>query len=169
MESAIKTVVSVYLKSAKGKENLSSKEFQSLVKNQLGGLLINADSKDAVKNMQEGLDQDHDGKVSFQEYMKLIGYMANNLSNQHVSDKESKPAESNDGAATQSEAPAAAEAEPAPATAAATVEEPAADRARLDSAEPAAPTAGNGEAEKAPEEPAAENTAEEKTEEDEAS
>ncbi|KAG5264385.1 hypothetical protein AALO_G00253210 [Alosa alosa] len=151
MESAIKTVVSVYLKSAKGKENLSSKDFQGLVKNQLGGILNNAESKNAVKDMQQGLDDNQDGKVSFQEYMKLIGYLANAVSKQYVADKETKPAESNDGAVTQSEAPAAAETQPA-------------------AAKEVAPAAGNGEAEKAPEEPAAENTAEEKTEEeDEAS
>ncbi|XP_076157354.1 S100 calcium binding protein U [Alosa pseudoharengus] len=158
MESAIKTVVSVYLKSAKGKENLSSKDFQGLVKNQLGGILNNAESKNAVMDMQQGLDDNQDGKVSFQEYMKLIGYLADAVSKQYIADKETKPAESNDGAVTQSEAPAAAKTQPA----AAKEEEPAAAHA-------AAPAAGNGEAEKAPEEPAAENTAEEKTEEDEAS
>lgn len=39
MEGAIKTVVSVFLKSAKGKENLGGKEFQKLVKNQLKNIL----------------------------------------------------------------------------------------------------------------------------------
>lgn len=39
MEGAIKTVVSVFLKSAKGKENLGEKDFQNLVKNQLKNIL----------------------------------------------------------------------------------------------------------------------------------
>lgn len=39
MEGAIKTVVTVFLKSAKGKENLGGKDFQSLVKNQLKNIL----------------------------------------------------------------------------------------------------------------------------------
>lgn len=39
MEAAIKTVVSVFLKSSKGKENLGGKEFQSLVKSQLKNIL----------------------------------------------------------------------------------------------------------------------------------
>lgn len=39
MEGAIKTVVGVFLKSAKGKENLGAKEFQSLVKSQMKNVL----------------------------------------------------------------------------------------------------------------------------------
>lgn len=30
--------------------------------------------------MQRGLDENSDGKVSFQEYLTLIGYLANSLS-----------------------------------------------------------------------------------------
>lgn len=39
MESAIKTVVTTFLSSARGKENLDSKSFQKLVSKQLGGLM----------------------------------------------------------------------------------------------------------------------------------
>lgn len=39
MESAIKTLVSVYLKSAKGKDSLGEKDFQNLVKNQLSNIM----------------------------------------------------------------------------------------------------------------------------------
>lgn len=39
MEAAIQTMVKVYLKSSKGKENLGQKEFQGLVKNQLSNIL----------------------------------------------------------------------------------------------------------------------------------
>lgn len=39
MEAAIKTVVGVFLKSAKGKENLGAKDFQSLVKSQLKNIM----------------------------------------------------------------------------------------------------------------------------------
>lgn len=30
--------------------------------------------------MQQGLDENNDGKVSFQEYLTLIGYLATSLS-----------------------------------------------------------------------------------------
>ncbi|XP_076865737.1 S100 calcium binding protein U [Brachyhypopomus gauderio] len=82
METAVKTVVSVFLKSSKGKENLGEKDFQSLVKNQLKNILTDTDSNEAVKNMRQGLDSDMDGKVSFEEYMKLVGYLAMSLSDQ---------------------------------------------------------------------------------------
>lgn len=39
-----------------------------------------ADSASAVKEMQRGLDENSDGKVSFQEYLTLIGYLANAMS-----------------------------------------------------------------------------------------
>lgn len=39
MESAIKTVVTTFLSSARGKENLDGGGFQKLVKKQLGGLM----------------------------------------------------------------------------------------------------------------------------------
>ncbi len=39
MESAIKTVVTTFLSSAGGKENLSASSFQKLVKKQLGGIM----------------------------------------------------------------------------------------------------------------------------------
>lgn len=37
-------------------------------------------SASAIKEMQRGLDENQDGKVSFQEYLTLIGYLANSLS-----------------------------------------------------------------------------------------
>uniref|UniRef100_A0A673LB97 EF-hand domain-containing protein n=1 Tax=Sinocyclocheilus rhinocerous TaxID=307959 RepID=A0A673LB97_9TELE len=79
MEAAIKTVVSVFLKSSKGKENLGGKEFQSLVKGQLKNILTD---NEAVKNMRQQLDNNQDGKVSFQEYMNLIGFLAQAVSEQ---------------------------------------------------------------------------------------
>lgn len=109
MEGAIKTVVSVYLKSAKGKENLGEKEFQNLVKDQLKNIMTDADSSKAVKEMRQGLDENKDGKVSFQEYMKLIGYLAKQLSQQRCSEKESGVEVSVQ--ETQAVAPAAAKAE----------------------------------------------------------
>lgn len=38
------------------------------------------DSSSSVKEMMQGLDENHDGKVGFQEYLTLIGYLANSLS-----------------------------------------------------------------------------------------
>ncbi|KAM9405125.1 protein S100-A16 isoform 1-T2 [Salvelinus alpinus] len=84
MESAIQTVVGVYLKSAKGKDSLGDKDFQGLVNKQLGNIMTGTDSSSAVKEMRKGLDENKDGKVSFQEYMTLIGYVANTLSEQRT-------------------------------------------------------------------------------------
>ncbi|KAG9275873.1 protein S100-A16-like [Astyanax mexicanus] len=77
MESAIKTVVQQFLSSARGKENLGAKNFQKLVQSQLGNIMSDADSSSAVKDMMRGLDDNQDGKVSFQEYLNLVGYVAN--------------------------------------------------------------------------------------------
>uniref|UniRef100_A0A8C1N4U7 S100 calcium binding protein U n=2 Tax=Cyprinus carpio TaxID=7962 RepID=A0A8C1N4U7_CYPCA len=87
MEAAIKTVVSVFLKSSKGKENLGGKEFQSLVKSQLKNILTGTEDNEAVKNMRQQLDNNEDGKVSFQEYMNLIGYLAQSVSEQLLLNK----------------------------------------------------------------------------------
>ncbi|XP_072561658.1 protein S100-A16 [Paramormyrops kingsleyae] len=93
MESAIKTLVSVYLKSAKGKDSLGEKDFQNLVKNKLSNIMTDTDSKDAIKEMRQGLDSDADGKVGFQEYLTLVGYLASNLSDQRTTTKETPAAE----------------------------------------------------------------------------
>ncbi|XP_077067411.1 protein S100-A13 [Siphateles boraxobius] len=82
MEGAIKTVVMQYLSSARGKETLGGKNFQKLVQSQLGNVLSDTDSSSAVKDMMKGLDDNQDGKVSFQEYMTLVGYLANSISEQ---------------------------------------------------------------------------------------
>ncbi|KAI5607776.1 S100 calcium binding protein U, partial [Silurus asotus] len=109
MEAAIKTVVTVFLKSAKGKENLGAKEFQSLVKNQLKNILTDTENSEAIKDMRQGLDANQDGKVSFQEYMTLVGYMAQSVSQQRCV-KETQVA--NSGPETQAEASGAPKAEP---------------------------------------------------------
>lgn len=110
MEAAIKTVVSVFLKSSKGKENLGGKEFQSLVKSQLKNVLTGSEDNEAVKNMRQQLDNNQDGKVSFQEYMNLIGYLAQAVSEQRSLEKETQPESSTQ--ETQAEAAANAQAEP---------------------------------------------------------
>lgn len=46
------------------------------------------DSKEAVNNMGQGLDANQDGKVGFEEYMKLVGYLAVSLSEQRTLPKE---------------------------------------------------------------------------------
>ncbi|XP_060937303.1 protein S100-A16 [Limanda limanda] len=80
MESAIKTLVTTFISSSKGKGNLDNKSFQKMVSSQLGNMMEDTDSSSAIKEMQRGLDADNDGKVSFQEYLTLIGYVANSLS-----------------------------------------------------------------------------------------
>lgn len=47
------------------------------------------DSSGAIKEMQRGLDENNDGKVSFQEYLTLIGYLANSLSERKFSQQTS--------------------------------------------------------------------------------
>ncbi|XP_053190961.1 S100 calcium binding protein U [Scomber japonicus] len=88
MEAAIQTVVKVFLKSTKGRESLGPKEFQGLVKSQLSNIMSDTDSKEAVNNMGQGLDANQDGKVGFEEYMKLVGYLAVSLSDQRTLAKE---------------------------------------------------------------------------------
>ncbi|KAL6489327.1 hypothetical protein MHYP_G00030680 [Metynnis hypsauchen] len=80
MESAIKTVVTQFITSARGKDSLGAKNFQKLVQSQLGNIMSDTDSSSAVKEMMHGLDDNQDGKVSFQEYMNLVGYLASSLS-----------------------------------------------------------------------------------------
>ncbi|XP_041664699.1 S100 calcium binding protein U [Cheilinus undulatus] len=94
MEGAIQTLVKVYLKSSKGKENLGKKEFQNLVKGQLSNILSDTDSKEAINNMGQGLDANQDGKVGFEEYMKLIGYLAVSLSDQRTKEEPAQNAAS---------------------------------------------------------------------------
>ncbi|XP_020504249.1 S100 calcium binding protein U [Labrus bergylta] len=89
MEDAIQTLVKVYLKSSKGKECLGKKDFQGLVKGQLSNILSDADSKEAVNNlMTQELDANQDGKVGFEEYMQLVGYLAVSLSEERTRAKE---------------------------------------------------------------------------------
>ncbi|XP_030013259.1 protein S100-A10 [Sphaeramia orbicularis] len=88
MESAIKTIVTTFLKSAGGKDNLSPKAFQKLVQKQFSGVMEDTDSSAAIMEMQKGLDENSDGKVSFQEYLTLIGYVANTMSQKHCEPKE---------------------------------------------------------------------------------
>ncbi|XP_047212828.1 protein S100-A16 [Girardinichthys multiradiatus] len=87
MESAIKTMVTTFLSSAKGKESLDSKSFQKLVQKQLGNVMEDTKSSSAIKEMQQGLDENNDGKVSFQEYLSMIGYLANSLSESKTESK----------------------------------------------------------------------------------
>ncbi|XP_056877694.1 S100 calcium binding protein U [Takifugu flavidus] len=84
MEAAIQTLVKVFLKSSKGRESLGKKEFHTLVKSQLSNILSDTDSKKAVNNMGQELDANKDGKVGFEEYMKLVGYLAVSLSEQRT-------------------------------------------------------------------------------------
>ncbi|CAL8372765.1 unnamed protein product [Boreogadus saida] len=91
MEDAIKTVVKVFVKSAKGGDSMGGKDFDNLVKKQLGNVLTDTDSKAALKEMRKGLDENQDGKVSFEEYMTLIGYLANSMSEAKTKEKAEAP------------------------------------------------------------------------------
>ncbi|XP_077430740.1 protein S100-A13 [Vanacampus margaritifer] len=80
MEDAIKTLVTTFLTSTRGKENMDGKSFQKMVKKHLGSVMEDANSSAAIKEMQNGLDENRDGKVNFQEYLTLIGYLAKAVS-----------------------------------------------------------------------------------------
>ncbi|XP_057689368.1 protein S100-A10 [Corythoichthys intestinalis] len=80
MESAIKTLVTTFISCSKGKESMDGKSFQKMVKNHLGGVMEDANSSAAIKEMQNGLDENRDGRVGFQEYLTLIGYIAKAVS-----------------------------------------------------------------------------------------
>lgn len=45
-------------------------------------VLQDTENSEAIKNMRQSLDANQDGKVSFQEYMTLVGYLAQSLSQQ---------------------------------------------------------------------------------------
>lgn len=60
------------------------------------------DSKEAVNNMGQGLDANQDGKVGFEEYMKLVGYLAVSLSEQRSLAKEEPAQNSASGQVAQS-------------------------------------------------------------------
>ncbi|XP_055750783.1 uncharacterized protein LOC129831430 isoform X1 [Salvelinus fontinalis] len=167
MESAIQTVVGVFLKSAKGKESLGGNDFQKLVKSQLHNIMMDTDSSEAVKKMQQGLDANQDGKVNFEEYMKLVGYLATSLSVQCTA-AVATPAES--AAATtetkNAPAPAAAEVKEEKAEAEAQPEEaPAETATAVEAPAEAALEAEKVEEAKKVEEPAPAATEEEKTKE----
>ncbi|XP_077382493.1 protein S100-A13 [Festucalex cinctus] len=80
MEDAIKTLVTTFITSSRGKENMDGKCFQKMVKKHLGSVMEDSSSSAAIKEMQNGLDENKDGKVSFQEYLTLIGYIAKAVS-----------------------------------------------------------------------------------------
>ncbi|KPP63187.1 S100-A1 protein6-like [Scleropages formosus] len=88
MESAISTIVKVYMKSSKGKGSLGDKDFQKLVKSQLSNIMMGTENSEAIKEMRKGLDANQDNKVSFEEFMQLMGYLANALSQQRTLGKE---------------------------------------------------------------------------------
>ncbi|XP_034030667.1 protein S100-A16 [Thalassophryne amazonica] len=80
MEDAIKTIASTYFKQCKGKKALDNKSFKKMVQTNLGNIMADTNSADAIKEMQRGLDENQDGKVSFEEYLTLIKYLATSLS-----------------------------------------------------------------------------------------
>ncbi|XP_061616752.1 S100 calcium binding protein U [Phyllopteryx taeniolatus] len=105
MEEAIQTVVKVFLKSGKGKESLGPKDFQNLVKSQLCNILSDTDSKEAVQNMGKGLDANKDGKVGFEEYMNLVGYLAQSVSEQRCRANDAQPAQNAQNTAAENATP----------------------------------------------------------------
>ncbi|XP_028649884.2 LOW QUALITY PROTEIN: protein S100-A16-like [Erpetoichthys calabaricus] len=71
-----------------GHENLGSQEFHKLVSGHLPNILTSSDCKEAVEQMKQQLDKNKDGKISFEEYMTLIGTLACMLSRQRMAQLE---------------------------------------------------------------------------------
>uniref|UniRef100_H3C059 S100 calcium binding protein T n=1 Tax=Tetraodon nigroviridis TaxID=99883 RepID=H3C059_TETNG len=73
MEDAIKKIVTTFLQSSRGKENLDSKSFQKMVSSNLGTIMENAQDKEAVDKVMGDLDSNNDGEVDFTEFIILVG------------------------------------------------------------------------------------------------
>ncbi|XP_066539407.1 protein S100-A13-like [Hoplias malabaricus] len=80
MEAAINTLVSQF-KAFAGREGsadtLSKNEFQDLLTSQLPNYVKDSSDSAAIEQLMDPLDENHDGELSFQEYWKFIGQLAN--------------------------------------------------------------------------------------------
>ncbi|CAI5798388.1 protein S100-A16-like isoform X1 [Podarcis raffonei] len=89
LEEALLTLVRNYDKYAEksfflryffGKQGKISKEnFGKMLNEELSHVLSNTDSKTAAQEMFADMDLDEDGKMSFDEYWRLIGGIINQL------------------------------------------------------------------------------------------
>ncbi|XP_018963101.2 protein S100-A11-like isoform X2 [Cyprinus carpio] len=80
MESAINVLVSqfkTYAAKDDSKNTLSKEEFQSLVTSQLPNFVKNASDPATVDQLMKSLDENNDGELTFLEFWKLIGSVAN--------------------------------------------------------------------------------------------
>ncbi|XP_018431107.1 PREDICTED: protein S100-A16-like [Nanorana parkeri] len=85
LESAIETVVRNFYTYAhkKGKEyKMNKADFHKMVEQELQHVLTNTENKEALKKLSKKFDADNDGKISFDEYWKLIGEIGRNLGHQ---------------------------------------------------------------------------------------
>ncbi|XP_026087652.1 protein S100-A11 [Carassius auratus] len=80
MESAINVLVSQF-KTYAGKDGsvntLSKDEFQNLVTSQLPNFVKNASDPATIDQLMKSLDTNNDGELTFLEFWKLIGSVAN--------------------------------------------------------------------------------------------
>ncbi|XP_059366187.1 protein S100-A11-like [Carassius carassius] len=80
MESAINMLVSQF-KTYAGKDGsvntLSKDEFQNLVTSQLPNFVKNASDPATIDQLMKSLDANNDGELTFLEFWKLIGSVAN--------------------------------------------------------------------------------------------
>ncbi|KAJ8354808.1 hypothetical protein SKAU_G00223750 [Synaphobranchus kaupii] len=93
MESAIKTFVEAFLRSAKFKDNIPEKQFQKLMDDNLKNIMSETDvtSATALAEIRKGVEEKQDGKVNFNEYMSVLGYLATKLSEKQLESKEAAP------------------------------------------------------------------------------
>ncbi|XP_058863474.1 protein S100-A1-like [Acipenser ruthenus] len=87
MDKAIKTLVTAFQDSARGKAELGKVEFENLIRTQLSNILTHTKDDEAVADMMRQLDSNKDGKISFKEYLDLIGEVARCLSQHRLSEQ----------------------------------------------------------------------------------
>ncbi|KAJ8287932.1 hypothetical protein COCON_G00005910 [Conger conger] len=91
MEAMIRAIVKAFVKASRGSEDMPEKNYQKLVTDQLKNLMAETDSADAVKEVREDMGETQEGKVSFTEFMNLLGYLATKLSDKHQAGKGTAP------------------------------------------------------------------------------
>ncbi|XP_041099021.1 protein S100-A1 [Polyodon spathula] len=87
MDKAIKTLVTAFQDSARGSAELGKDEFENLIRTQLPNILTHTKDDEAVADLMRQLDSNKDGKISFREYLDLIGEVGRCLSQHRLSEQ----------------------------------------------------------------------------------
>ncbi|XP_074872905.1 protein S100-A16-like [Carettochelys insculpta] len=68
-----------YAKGPPGKQGLDQAGFKQFLKNELSHQLTEVQSAEAVKNLLQKLDKDHNQLISFDEYWELIAFLCQTI------------------------------------------------------------------------------------------